>query len=278
MKRFAILVVLLAAERAHAGECGSSSSDSSSDSSDDSSSDESSSSSSSEPAVPACVDTTDVHGFRNCTRFGTWGNTTSMPGFILELGTAVRQFAQPLRARSGSLSHDQESFSYRVVNPMAETDQLETAAVVSARVGVAIRHGFYVAGEAEFGAIAGAATHAEMTSEGDRGTPLIEQTSVTVTSALAVGGFRTRLGSLGVGVEAAGGFRLLSYNFSSQYHACETTMTLYETQEVLEARARAQYFVTPFVAVGATYGKSLIDDAWVGGIYIGGTTRAFGGN
>jgi hypothetical protein len=116
-----------------------------------------------------------------------------------------------------------------------------------------------------------------MTTSGERGTPDIEQTSVSVMSALAVGGFGARFGRVGLGVEAAGGFRVLTYEYSSTYHACETTLTLFEAQEVLEARARAQYFLSPFAAVGVTYGKSLIDDAWVGGIYLGLTSRAYGG-
>jgi hypothetical protein len=272
----AVLLATISVERVDASTCNGSSDSSSDSSSSDSSSDDSSSSSSSE-ATPACVDSTDVHGYRQCKRFGQWGKTTQMPPFIFEFGLAMRQFASPLRTRSGSISHDSESFSYRVVDPSPEAS-LESAALASLRVGMALRHGFYAAGEFEGGALTDPKTQAEMTSSGDRGTPEIEQTRVTMTSFLAVGGFRTRLGALGLGVEAAGGFRVLGYEYASKYHACETTLKLYEVQEVLEARARAQYFVSPFLAIGATYGKSLVDDAWIGGLYLGGNTRAFGGH
>jgi hypothetical protein len=222
-----LLLALVGVERAYASTCNGGNDSSSSDSSSSDDDDDDDSSSSASEAKPACVDETDVHGYRKCKQFGDWGKTTRMPPLIFELGVAMRQFTSPLRARSGSLSHDSESFSYRVVNPTAETQALDTAAIASLRVGVALRHGFYVAGEFEGGALTDANTHAEMTSTGERGTPEIEQTRVTASSFLAVGGFRTRLGSLGLGVEAAGGFRILGYEYTSRYHACETTLKIY---------------------------------------------------
>lgn len=269
-------------ERADAGSCNGgssndSSSDSSTDSSNDSSSDSSSSDSSTVSPVSPCLGDSDVHGHSRCRKFGTWGKTTAMPAFIIEFGTAVRQFASPLTTKTGSIEHDSESFTYRVVNPNSEQAQLDTAALVSFRVGFALKYGFYAAAEVETGTLTGS-TRAEMTSAGERGMPDIRETSVNATSGFVVGGFRTRLGRLGFGVEAAGGFRVLSYTYTSNYHACESTTKILETMEVLEGRARAQYFVSPFVAVGATYGKSLIDDSWIGGLYIGGNTRAFGGH
>jgi hypothetical protein len=46
---------------------------------------------------------------------------------------------------------------------------------------------------------------------------------------------------------------------------------------VLEARARGSVWVTPFISVGATAGKSLVDEGTVAGMYMQWSTRAFGG-
>jgi len=292
MKRLGVLVITLVAARVETatagsscGSGGSSGSHSSSDSStDDSSSFDSSSTDDSSGASPLvaqvdlCRDRVDVAGYARCKKFGAWGANLRFPSLIIELGTAVRQFASPLGERAGTISHGDESFSYRVIGPSSGARKLplDTAVVATLRVGVALRYGFYVAADAEVGALTDGTARAEMTSSGVRGTPAIEQTSVAVLSGLGVAGVRARLGSLNLGVEAAGGFRTLTYNYDSKYHACEETMSITTGMTVLEARARAAVWVSPFVTLGATAGKSLIDDSWVGGIYVGAHSRAFG--
>lgn len=259
------------------GSSSGSSSDSSGGSSDYSSSD-SSSSSTSAPAVPACVDGTDVHGYRTCTKFGTWSNNLRVPAIIIELGTAVRQFPSPLGERTGTVTHGEESFAYRVVGPGTANVAMDTAVVGTLRVGVGLRHGFYVAADGEAGGLTASQGSSEMTSSGVRGTPDFRQTHVVVLSGLGVLGVRARLGNLQLGAEAAGGLRTLTYSYQSNYLACEQTASFTTSMPVLEARARAALWVTPFISIGATAGKSVIDEAWVGGVYFNANSRAFGGN
>jgi hypothetical protein len=197
---------------------------------------------------------------------------------IVELGFAVRQFASPLGERTGTITHADESFTYRVIGPRSEAKPaMDTAVVAQLRIGTALAHGFYVALDGEAGGVTEAAGSAEMTSTGAHGSLDFQQTAVTMMSGLGVAGLRLRLGNLHVAGEAAGGFRTLSYSYQSKYLACEQTTTLTDTSPVLEARARAAWWVTPFITVGATAGKSLIDDAWMGGLFVGGHTRTFGG-
>jgi hypothetical protein len=227
-------------------------------------------------STPACVDTIDVHGHRQCTRFGRWGQATRRPGIVVELGTAVRQFASPLTERTGTIDHDGESFQYRVVSPTRRA--LDTAVVAQMRVALALRHGFYAGLEFEAGALTDSSASAEMASTGESGRPNIEQTSVGVLGGQAVAGFRTRLGRASLGIEAAGGFRALTYNYESTYGDCETTTAVLAVGGMVEGRARASYWLSPFVTIGVTAGKSLTDDAWMGGIFLGAHTRAFGGH
>ena len=235
----------------------------------------SSSSSSSEdkhsgPARDACDQ--DVHGYSTCKEFGKW-STSVKKAVNVEVGTAMRTFVSPLGERNGTLMHEQEAFSYRVVGP-ARTD---TAVVGQLRASVGWRYGLYAGGEVELGALTANNVAAEMTSDGMRGMPDIRQTSVIAYGGLAVAGIGRRLGPVEVGVESAAGFRALSYNYSSAYLSCETTTSITAAMPVLEARARGSIWVTPFISVGATAGKSLVDDGTVAGMYMQWTTRTFGG-
>ena len=223
------------------------------------------------PAQEACDH--DVHGFSTCKKFGKW-STSVEKAVNVELGTAMRTFVSPLGERHGTLTHEQEAFSYRVASPETRPD---TAVVGQLRASVGWRYGLYAGGEVELGALTANNVAAEMTSDGMRGTPDIRQTSVLAYGGLAVAGIGRRLGPFELGVESAGGFRALSYNYSSAYLSCETTTSITAAMPVLEARARGSVWVTPFISVGATAGKSLVDDGTVAGMYMQWTTRTFGG-
>lgn len=274
IRALALVGVLLAARPALAGPTCGGSDDSSSSSSSSSSSD--SSSDSSTPSEPACVETSDIHGYRRCTQFGVWGRNARWPAISIELGAATRQFASPRGTHTGTVTHGAESFTYRTIDPR-EPSALDTAVVGKLRVGVGLRHGLYVAVEGEAGALTSTGAEAEMMSTGLLGAPEISAAHAVVLGGLAVAGVGTRLGALDLGVEAAGGAHVLVSNYESHYLACETTTSITQVVPALEARARAALWATPFLSVGLTAGKSLIDDAWVGGVSFGFSSRAFGG-
>lgn len=223
------------------------------------------------PGQEACDH--DVHGYSTCKEFGKW-STSVEKAVNLELGTAMRTFVSPLGERHGTLTHEEEAFSYRVVGP---SDRPDTAVVGQLRASVGWRYGLYAGAEGELGALTRNNVAAEMTSDGMRGTPDIRQTSVLAYGGLVVAGIGRRLGPVEVGVESAAGFRALAYQYSSAYLSCETTTSITTAMPVLEARARGSVWVTPFVSVGATFGKSLVDEGRVGGLYMQWSTRTFGG-
>jgi hypothetical protein len=289
VKRFAILAVLAAAQPAYAkSSCGSGSDGGSSvrdHRSDSSSSDSSSSSSDSSTTVvvtdstPACVDDTDVVGFRKCKKFGTWARVMSWPRMFVELGTSVRQFGSGLGARSGTVAHGSERFAFHTV--MAQPESVEDTAVVSVmRAGVGIgRGGAYAAGELELGGLTSpAAATAEMTTSGSFGSPTVVQERGFAIGGLGVAGYRATLGKASLAFEGAAGVRSVEYHFASAYQDCAQTTSISDTRGVVEARVRAETWLGPWISAGATVGSSVISRGdWMAGAYLGFHSRAFGG-
>jgi len=257
----ALALVAISASVANASPCGGGDSDSSTDfssfSSDDSPSDE-----------PPCEGP--------CAEYGAW-RMRNMPTVTLDFGVATRTLASPLGAETGTVTHDMQSFSYRVVGPASRPSApLENAVVGQLRVGAPLRHGFYVAGEMEIGALTGSGVAAEMTSSGELGTPTLTSSSTMLLGGVGVLGFGGRIGSVDLGLEVAGGGRVLAYTYDSAYLACETSSTITAASAVLEGRARASVWLSPHVTLSALAGRSALDDGIMGGLSIGFTNHAFG--
>jgi hypothetical protein len=298
VKRAAMLVAALVAatpEPAHAGgscgggssgggssgggSSGGGSSGGSSGGGSSSSDSSSSSSSGSSSSTPACSDSSDVVGYRMCTQFGVWADTLRFPHIIIELGTSVKRFPNVLGTRSTSVTHGEESISYRVTMP-TQRESYDVAVLSTLRLGVELGHGVYTGVDVNLGGIADAG-HAstEMVSARALGTPVLEQQHGLVLEALGVAGMRSVLGPTRLSVELAGGVRSVSYTFNSHYLACEQLVTIGTSAPVLDARARGELWINPWLTVGATLGSSVIDrGAWSTGVFFGLHTRAFGGD
>ncbi|HSK02220.1 MAG TPA: hypothetical protein VK932_13300 [Kofleriaceae bacterium] len=245
-------------------------------SSDDySSSDSGGESSSSEPA---CVDSTDIVGYRRCRRFGGWRGRLRAP-IVVEMGLASRTFASPLREAGGSFSHDDESFTYRVVGRPPEPSPepgMDAATVFRLRAGVGLGRGLYLAGEVEAGGLTRTAGRAEMTSTGVRGAPTITADGGILLGAAGVVGVAGGLGPISLGVEAAGGTRALIYYYESRYLACTSYLTHEVNQAFLEARARAQLWASPFFHLGVSAGANVVDrGGWTAGVHLGFASKAY---
>ncbi len=200
-----------------------------------------------------------------------------MPVISLELGVATRSLASPLGEQTGSVTHDAQSFSYRVVGPASRPSApLDNAVVGQLRVGGQIGHGFYLAGEMEIGALTSSSVAAEMTSSGDLGTPTLTSSSTTLVGGVGVLGVGGRIAGVDLGLEVAGGGRAVLYSYDSSYLACQTTTTVAAGSAVLEGRARAAVWLSPHVTLSAAVGKSALDDGMMGGLTIGFTNHAFG--
>jgi hypothetical protein len=208
-----------------------------------------------------------------------WGKNLTRPALFAEVGMVVRRFENPMGVATGTVTHTDEDFSYRVIGPRGQGTPpgLDTAVAAVFRIGTGSRTGFYTAIDLEIGGVTDASAEAEMTSSGLRGTPELERTSVVVLGALAVVGVRGRSGNLDLAAEVAGGGHAITYNYHSKYHACETTTSVAATRGTVEARARAAWWFSPFGQLGVSLGKSLIDEGWVTGVFVGGHSHAWGG-
>jgi len=221
----------------------------------------SSSSSSSTSSAPATAEAACFDANGNMTECA---HSSSHP-VELVIGTAMRSLPSALGTASGTIDHEGESFGYRA----SGAAHVERAAVVSIRVTTPIVPHIYLGGEVE-GGVFKSHTAVEMTESGLHGTPSINPSTLSATYAgLAVAGVGGNVGPFEVGAEAAGGVRLMSYSFDSSYGACNTEDSLHVAMPVLETRVRAAVEVYPDVTLGGTYGRSVIDRAWLGGIYIG---------
>ncbi|MBA3503828.1 MAG: hypothetical protein H0T65_25930, partial [Deltaproteobacteria bacterium] len=180
---------------------------------------------------------------------------------------------------TGSVAHEGEHFTYRVSNPSrGEGSQERAVAVVtSARIGMGSRIGLYGAAEFEIGGLVHEPDRrAEMTSTGMYGAPKLEEQSALVLGALGVVGFQRGTKRMLLGAELLAGVRSVSYSYRSQYLSCVQTTTVAVARGVIEARARASYFLTPMISLGAQLGTSVIDERdWNVGVFLGGYTRAF---
>lgn len=249
----AVLFALLASTPAIASPC--------SDDSDSSSSfDFSSSASSVEPSTP-CEGP--------CAEYNAW-RVKNLPAVVLDLGVVTRTFTSPLGTRTASVTHESETFAYRVAQPSSPDASRETGVAAQLRLAAPLRGGFYAGAELELGGVSGSAVHSEMMDPGGRVAPTLTPGSVVMFGGAGVVGVGGRLASVfDVGVEVAGGVRGVTYGFDSHYGACETSTSITAVQGVAEARARGTAWFSPRMNLTLFGGRSLIDDGLVGGLSLG---------
>jgi len=204
-----------------------------------------------------------------CAEYNGW-RVRNLPAVIVDIGVAARSFVNPLGAESGTVTHDMQDYSYRVVGPSSQSGAaLDNAVVAQIRLVAPMRYGFYAGGELELGGITGSQVAAEMITSGERGMPTLVSSSMALFGGVGVAGFGGRLGAIDLGVEVAAGGRAVAYSYDSTYGACETSTTVGAGQAVLEGRARASWWISPRMSLTATAGKSALDDGMVGGLSIG---------
>src|SRR5690606_25462117 len=105
-------------------------------------------------STPACVDDTDVVGYRKCKRFGAWAAPTRLPHLFIELGSAMRRAPSQLGGQAGDAAHDGESFAFRTVaRPEGEAAGHDLAMGLSVRLGVGLSKLLYSAVELEIGGL-----------------------------------------------------------------------------------------------------------------------------
>ena len=226
----------------------------------------------------ACEDTTDVVGLRHCSKFGAWSSNLRAPVIVIEAGAMLRQFPTLLDSQAGSVSHGVESFAYRVSQPTVRR-ALDTAVLSTMRISTALPRGLYTGLEVDLGGLTQTGqVGMEMMSTGVFGSPSLTQDRGFIVDTLGVVGARGTTGFGGLGVELAGGLRAVSYSFHSSYHGCEESTSVRALAPAAEARARGELWLGPWLTAGVMVGASILERSnWVGGLYLGVHSRAFGG-
>jgi hypothetical protein len=284
MKKVILALSVIAAPRAHASSChggggggGGGGSSSGGGGGGGGSYSSSSSSDGGSSTSSACTESTDIEGYRECQRFGMWAVALRLPRITIETGMAVRRFADHLAGASGSVTHGDERFTYRVVMP-GRPEALDTTVSWTARGTVGSRH-LYAGLEVELGGVASSApAGTQMESVGAFGNPTLTQDSGIEFGAYGVAGVRMSSTHGAVAAELAGGVRTISYQFASTYHDCQQLSMIDDTRGVVEARVRGELWISPWLAVGATVGNSVIArDDWMAGVYLSAHSRAYGG-
>jgi hypothetical protein len=226
----------------------------------------------------SCTDDSDVVGYRHCTSFGAWASKLGLPHIAFEAGAIVRRFGSLLDGQTGHVTHGGEAFAYRVATPVGGPRSLDTAVLSTMRATVGLSHGFYSAVELDLGGLAQPGRAQAEMSTGTFGTPDLAPRRGFVADSLGTIGVHSALHGGGVGVELSGGMRAVSYHFRSSYHDCEQMTVVTAVAPIAEARVRGELWLSPWVTAGVTAGTSVLEShAWMGGLYIGLHTRAFGG-
>lgn len=225
-----------------------------------------------------CSDDSDVVGFRRCTRFAAWAKSLEYPQIIIEGGALVRRFPTLLGSQIGSVTHGAESFTYRVVQP-ANIRRFDTALLSSLRASIGLSRAVYAGLEVDLGGVTQPGASAEMASTGVFGSPDLRPGHGLLVDSLGIAGVRAGTGFGALGLELAGGLRAVSYSFHSSYHDCRQATSVGALAAVAEARARGELWLTPWLTAGAMLGTSVLErNAWMGGVYLGVHSRAFGGD
>ena len=198
-------------------------------------------------ARPACTASeTDVVGYRECPGYGAWGTNLEDIYVFLDVGVTMRHFGW--RGSGSSTARSTSSTGSQDVGA-------DEAFLFDERVGFVLTRSFYTAFDFELGDVSDSR-------------PSRPDAHAVVVDGLVSLGLRGGLGPFVLRGELAGGAMAAS----------STTRDL-PTELMFEARGRADFWLSPWVTVGAALGASLIREGdWMTGIYLGFHTWSFGGD
>lgn len=229
--------------------------------------------------VKKCETATEIVGRRTCGRFGSWRRRHQ--AHVLEVITTTTYLDLDDLESNGTISHGAVRYSYRIVGDDLGADDGPAVAA-----GIAIRyvvHGplMYVGTELGLAAVGGDESDSRIDpASGAELRPRVESAA----TAAAVLGARTFVSSpfgrdapLSLSAEAVAGVRVISVVAHSSHGSCVVDDTVEHTRPMVEARARADVWLTPRLTVGAYAGGDVITHAPTAGFVFSAHLRAFDG-
>jgi hypothetical protein len=152
-------------------------------------------------------------------------------------------------------------------NPVTESSEPDLGMMFSWRVGVTYRQ-VYLAVEGEVGG----SVSTDGTAARDLGMQVLGESPhhshLTVVQGVFIAGARATHGRSVFGVELAAGGRRVDYTFATLEQHGDELPWVSGDSKVVEARARAGYWLTPFLSAGVSLGSSLYDHSWMGGFHV----------
>lgn len=226
-------------------------------------------------AEPACVDASDVNGYRSCSKFGAgWAIPTRLPAISVELATWGAQVALSDIDVGGAVSHTWgDDYNYRVV-----TEDLAAPTAPAAGLKLRLlghRRSFYAGVEGGVAAVMLAPSQKAMPTNDGMTTLTTEVEALTTFGAVL--GVDHDLGRLSLGAELMLGGQALVLTTKSVRAACETESQHWVGRGLVEGRVRADAWLTPWLTVGGYVGKDVVSGGTGGGLSLGGHLRAFDG-
>lgn len=193
----------------------------------------------------------DYVGDRSCgTRFGTWALPMRLPPMFLDWGFQLRSVDVTLPSGSKALA---------------------PAFTTNFRFGIGITHGVYVGLDTEVGGAWGAAESASAPG-------LPPPTAAIYVGMYGVTGVRGSLGPVSLATEIGWGFRAVQEG-ATQTAGSTQQMGLSDFAGAIEARVRAELWLSPWVSAGITAGVNALDTSeQMGGVFFSLHSRAYGGD
>lgn len=229
-------------------------------------------------AAPSCHDTSDVHGYRECTGFGAW--RARRVAVAVELAAVSSLVDLSGVTATGDIAHsDGSTYTYRVVGEDFASD-LRAAHGLGLRTLV---HGRRLYGglESSFQLVDAEERLIYMESGA-----MLAPRITGVTNVLGVLGARRfadqLLGPLAphgvsAGAELGAGMRLTAVEAESVKGACVTIDRTVDVAPAVEARARVDLWFTPHLSMGVWGGTDLLTRAPSAGLVFASHFRAYDG-
>jgi hypothetical protein len=203
-----------------------------------------------DPDRPCIEDATDVVGYRQCPRYGRWGENLLEPEVFVQVGMTFRHFAGTPKISSADLSNASKRTTS---GGTVKNGPGNTAWLFDERIGTPIAGALYTAFDFELG-------NFDPERTDDRG---------FVVDGMISLGLSGSIGAITLGGEVAGGVMRSSFPAEVDEH----------TSALLEARARGELWIAPWVTLGGAAGTSLLDRGdWMFGLYLGVHTWAYAGS
>ncbi|MBP8811077.1 MAG: hypothetical protein KBG48_05800 [Kofleriaceae bacterium] len=226
-------------------------------------------------AEPACVDASDVNGYRTCSKFGAdWAIPARLPAISVELASWGAQVALSDIDVGGAVSHTWgDDYNYRVV-----TEDLAAPTAPAAGLKLRVlghRRSVYAGVEGGVAAVMLAPSQKAMPTTDGMTTLTTEVDALTTLGAVL--GIDHDVGRLSLGAELMLGAQALVMSTKSVRGACETESQHWVGRGLVEGRVRADAWLTPWLTVGGYVGKDVVSGGTGGGLSIGGHLRAFDG-